>query len=176
MHIYIWSMGGTDLPRRFKPRCVHRRCYATNAGNNHDQAQRISLSWATLPPIFIYIYIYVCVCVHVYVRIVRYIYIYMIDCSLHGAMMSKHKVPTSFRPPSLRPQVYLCLLGVWFWIFFSRKVQLLTRWRAPTKSSYRIESFWMHSASNQRRVCRNSISFAFQRWFQITFPTVHPET
>ena len=31
----------------------------------------------------------------------------MIDCSLHGAMMSKHKVPTSFRPPSLRPQVYI---------------------------------------------------------------------
>ena len=29
----------------------------------------------------------------------------MIDCSLHGAMMSKHKAPTSFRPPSLRPQV-----------------------------------------------------------------------
>ena len=32
-------MGGTDLLRRFKPCCVHRRCYATNAGNNHDQAQ-----------------------------------------------------------------------------------------------------------------------------------------
>ena len=41
----------------------------------------------------------------------------MIDCSLHGAMMSKHKVPTSFRPPSLRPQVIhdghvsLCVKG-----------------------------------------------------------------
>ena len=109
-------MGGTDLLRRFKPRCVHGRCYATNAGNNHDQAQRISLSWATLPPI--YMYIYMCVCALVNVRIVRYIYIYiyMIDCSLHGAMMSKHKVPTSFRPPSLRPQVFAaCRLRSRIW-------------------------------------------------------------
>ena len=32
----------------------------------------------------------------------------MIDCSLHGAMMSKHQVTTSFCPPSLRPQVPDC--------------------------------------------------------------------
>ena len=41
----------------------------------------------------------------------------MIDCSLHGSMMSKHKVPTSFRPPSLRPQVVdFPIYWWWNWV------------------------------------------------------------
>ena len=42
----------------------------------------------------------------------------MIDCSLHGAMMSKHKVPTSFRPPSLRPQVYIIIYIIYINMYY----------------------------------------------------------
>ena len=103
MHIYIFNTWGAQT-------CSAGSNLAVYIVGAMQLMQGISMTkhegFLLVEPLchlYVYIYIHVCVCVHVHVRIV--IYIYMIDCSLHGAMMSKHKVPTSFRPPSLRPQV-----------------------------------------------------------------------